>query len=306
MKRRRTIFDSESERELFSAIRSAWEPAFKLYPHIPFANLVDLNPQELVAHEMKFLHKTTVDYALTTADGRPLLAIEFDGLGHGHSKDGAYLQSVPSRDHSRAWKLDLKARVANAAGLPFIILSYDEKLLLEADTNLLMAHAIIGQFIANWHTPQRLRELYEDAQNWLDEWPTEERHEQIQDLTIQAEVETSLTWNPVARRAAELLGRLRHVDPLVSTGHHYTHEPPRPENTTPLEPGFDPAVFEHWWHSINRIGCVYTIATSRGQVTRTVWARNFGDHFSPYGFLDDVAELVTAQAALELYGLATC
>src|ERR1043166_5671135 len=69
--------------------------------------------------------------------GGPLLAIEFDGLGHGFSRHGRYFQRVPTpRDKRRAWKLNLKARVANEAAFPFVILSYDEKEVLEEVTRL--------------------------------------------------------------------------------------------------------------------------------------------------------------------------
>jgi hypothetical protein len=37
---RKTIFDSPSEQELYEAISGAWEPEYRLYPHIPFANLI--------------------------------------------------------------------------------------------------------------------------------------------------------------------------------------------------------------------------------------------------------------------------
>ncbi len=299
MKPRSTIFDSQSEHALFRAIRGSWEPDFRVYPHIPFENLVEADPQHLTAAEIEFLHKTTVDYALTTADGRPLLGVEFDGMGHGYSKDAVYRQIVPSKDRSREWKLSLKARVANAASFPFLILSYDEKVVLEEQTNLTVAHAIIGQFLANWHTSDRIRELYEAAKEWLDAFPEEEQAEQIQDLVDGAEVETSLTWNPVARRAAELSGELRDLDPSVSSGYSYIEDPPRPANTQPWEPAFDMDAFGRWWRSIQRLGVKYTITTSRGPITREVWVRNFGDSFSPFGFLDEVAQLVTTQAVLQ-------
>jgi hypothetical protein len=125
---RATIFDSTSERELFSAINASWEPDFKVYPHVSFANLIDLDPQVLDAAELSYLHRTTVDFVLTSAGGQPLLGIEFDGLGHGYSRGSRYIQVVRSkRDLNRAWKLDLKLRIANAASFPFAVLSHDEK-----------------------------------------------------------------------------------------------------------------------------------------------------------------------------------
>jgi hypothetical protein len=299
MKPRSTIFDSQCEHELFSAIRGSWEPTYRVYPHVPFENLVDLDPQHLTVPELAFLHKTTVDYALTTADDRPLLGIEFDGLGHGYTTDGVYRQVVRSKDRLREWKLSLKARVANAAHFPFVILSYDEKVIIEEPTNLTVAHAIIGQFLADSHTTDRFHELHGDAKEWLDALPEDEQAEHIQDLLTTAEVETTLDWNPVAKRAGELLVELLHVDPKVSWGCSYLEDPPRPATTLPWQPGFDMGACLRWWRSIQRWGIRYTIRTSRGAITRDVWVRNFGDSFSPFGFLDEVAQLVTTQAALD-------
>jgi hypothetical protein len=266
---------------------------------VPFENLIELDPQRLTGPEIAFLHKTTVDYALTTADDRPLLGIEFDGLGHGYTTDAGYHQVVPSKDRSREWKLSLKARVANAAYFPFLIISYDEKRVLEEETNLTVAHAIIGEFLANSHTTDRLHELYADAKEWLDALPEDEQTEHIQDLLTGAEVEMSLEWNPVARRASELAFELWKLDPKASSGYSYLDDPPRPASALPWEPGFDPDAFRRWWCSRDRLGLRYTVETSRGPIIRDVWVRNFGDTFSPHGFLDEVAQLVTTQAALD-------
>src|SRR2546426_1068748 len=173
--------------------------------------------------------------------------------------------------------------------------------MIEEATNLTVAHAIIGQFLANWHTSDRIHELYEDAKEWLQDLPEDAQRDQIQNLVDGAEVETRLTWNPVARRAAELAMQLHDLDPQVACGYHYIEEPPRPPNTKPWERGFDPEIFRRWWHDIQRWGCRYTITTSKGSVTRDVWLRNFGDTFSPFAFLDEVAALVTTQAALEFF-----
>jgi hypothetical protein len=110
---RESIFDSTSEKELFQAISGSWEPHYHVYPHVPFANLIDLDPHLLAAEELSFLHKTTVDYVLVEGEGKPRLAIEFDGMGHGISRHGRYIQKLPSkRDPKRGWMLDLKVRVA--------------------------------------------------------------------------------------------------------------------------------------------------------------------------------------------------
>jgi hypothetical protein len=145
VQRRDTIFDSASERELFRAISGSWEPHYHVYPHVPFANLIDLDPHLLAAEELSFLHKTTVDYVLVEGEGKPRLAIEFDGMGQGISRHGRYIQKVATkRDPNRGWKLDLKVRTAKSCGFPFLVMSYDEKAVVDEETNITVLHGIVG------------------------------------------------------------------------------------------------------------------------------------------------------------------
>jgi hypothetical protein len=301
MKPRSTIFDSVSERELFDSIAGAWEPKFKLYPHIPFANLIDLDPHLLSAEELSFLHKTTVDYALTTAAGEPLLAIEFDGLGHGLSREGQYIQVVgTSKDKNRAWKLNLKVRVANTAGFPLLVISYEEKAILDESLGLTIAHAIIGEFLARRATMPRMQELLSENWEWLEGLPEDERHEEIQDMLVAAEIDADMEYNPVARRGAELTGLINKLDIYSGARIQYEEDPPRPANAFPFMPGFDERAFSDWWANVKRFGCTYTVITMRHRVSRTVWFRNLSCvGISPFGLLEDVAKLVASVAAIE-------
>jgi len=167
---RESIFDSASEQELFQAISGSWEPRYHVHPHVPFANLLDLDPHLLSAEELSFLHKTTVDYVLVEGEGKPRLAIEFDGMGRGISRHGRYIQKITSkRDPNRAWKLALKVRVAKNSGFPFLVMSYDEKAVIDAETDLTVLHGIVGQFVAGLHIVPRVQELIAEQQNELDE-----------------------------------------------------------------------------------------------------------------------------------------
>src|SRR5258706_515450 len=175
MKVRPTLFNSSSEAELFQAVHGTWEPHDGVFPEVPFANLVELDERRLSADELSFLHKTSVDFVLAGADWRPLFVVEFDGLGHGYSRNGVYIQrAVTQRDPHRAWKLNLKARVAAAAGLPFVIVSYDEKAVIDEETGLTIVHGIFGQFLATSHASDRMQELYEADRELIEAMPEEE------------------------------------------------------------------------------------------------------------------------------------
>ena len=54
--------------------------------------------------------KTNVDYVLCTKEGRPLLAIDFDGLGRGFDRYGTYVNVVETDDKYRKLKFDLKLK----------------------------------------------------------------------------------------------------------------------------------------------------------------------------------------------------
>jgi hypothetical protein len=64
MPARQSIFGSQSERVLFTAIKSQWTDRFALYPSLPFATLIDLGAMNLRRAEREFLLKTNVDYTL--------------------------------------------------------------------------------------------------------------------------------------------------------------------------------------------------------------------------------------------------
>ncbi len=301
MKSRSTIFDSAAEQELFESIEGAWEPKFRLYPHIPFANLIDLDPHLLSAEELTFLHKTTVDYALISSAGEPLLGIEFDGLGHGLTRGGCYIQAVPTdRDKSRAWKLDLKARVANAAAFPLLVISFQEKTSLDREQNLTVTHAVIGAFLARRDTMPRVQELLGEHQDWIASLSDDERDAQIENMVLAAELDADMAYNPIVRRAAELSDEIESLEPICSDRWCYETDPPRPPNADPMMHGCNREAFETWWRSVRRFGCTYTIKTVRREVTRTVWFRNLNCvGISPFGLLEDIAHVVAGCATLE-------
>ena len=304
MKVRSSLFNSASEAELFQAVHGTWEPHYRLFPEIPFANLVTLAERELSAAELSFLNKTSVDFVLAGEGWQPLLAVEFDGLGHGYSHNGVYVQTAfTQRDPHRPWKLGLKARVAATAGLPFVIVSYDEKAVIDRETGLTIVHGIIGQFLAAHHAERRFHELYEEQKDVIEALPDDERTEYVQDyVVISAEVEADIDWNPICGLLSQLKARAFDLAPINRSGKMPLWDPPRPDNTTPHEPGYDGEACLAWWRSIRRWGCECWVDTDRGRVTSgPVWVRNIeGPGISPICLVDEIAELIAWRAAVTL------
>lgn len=300
MRVRSSILDSESEKQLFSAISGSWEPQYRLYPQVPFTNLVELDERALAAAELSFLHKSSVDFALAQRDGSPLLGIEFDGIAHGISTRGQYRPGVmlPS-DRGRAWKLALKLKVAAAAQFPFVVISYEEKAILEEATQLTIAHGIVGSFLARIATQQRVAELVEEVADTLAQLSPDDRQAQLQDMVLAAELDADYEWNPIFRRSIELSGALRDASPMTTIAYSYDQDPPRPERCEPMEDDCDVDTLERWWASIRRHGVTCTITTPDWTLSRTVWVRNFeGTGVTPFGWMDELSEVVTIPEAL--------
>lgn len=92
MKVRSSVFGSGSEKELFSTLNTHWVQKFDLFPSLPFACIINIDDTNLSDREKNFLYKTSVDYTLCTKESKPLVSVEFDGLGHGFSKNGEYVE----------------------------------------------------------------------------------------------------------------------------------------------------------------------------------------------------------------------
>jgi hypothetical protein len=290
-----------NERELYNCLHGGWEPNFKLFPHLPFENLIDLDYGRLDAVELNYLHKTTVDFVLVTSEGRPLLGIEFDGMGHGFSKDGQYHQLRPSSDKNRSWKLSLKARVAYQAAFPFTIVSYDEKAIVDEDSQLTIVHGIIGAFLARSYAQARMQELYAENEEFIEDLSPVERYEYVQDyVVISAEVEADFAFNPIVKKAGEYQKATMALMPIISWSEYYPQND-RPPNTDPLAPDFDMASLSNWMDNRPKEGATITITTMFGVIERTAWVRNVDTPgTTPLSLAREIGQLLAWRDALQL------
>lgn len=300
MKIRQSVFGSRSERFLYKALKTRWGKRFNLFPSLPFPNIIDIEAGEVTEKEWQFLLKTSVDFTLCEKEGdKPLLSIEFDGLGHGFSRKGKYIQFVPTEDAYRKLKLDLKLRIAWEVGYPFFVVSYEESLPFGWEMDLTIVDGIIGRVLARRHFLEVMNEM---SQEELEEhikilasiYPegSRDRDGYIQDIVVGEEVQAELLWDPIAKEASKLQEQLlqRHV--IKSWSYRFVEEPP-----VPIPPDFfDTEALKKRIEAINyavRVGCVYSIATSFGEVEKTAWVRNIeGFGVSPLTISENIAELL--------------
>jgi hypothetical protein len=263
---------------------------------------IPLVPGTLGAGELGFLHTTTVDYVLTTPEGQPLLAVEFDGLGHGYSQDGRYVQSAPvRRDPSREWKLSLKVRIADEVHFPLMVISYDEKTELDPATGLTLAHGLIGEYLAYHHLHKGTHEpLFDDDEaDWLSRLPSDEQFEITQDRITAREVDADIRWNPVARLEARLMARLVRAGPGTSWSYRHLEDGDRPPECDLYGESFDARKLREWMDSRPRMGCEATVTTPQLTVTRSVWIRRVSTlGVDPICLVAQAACVLSTRAAL--------
>lgn len=116
-----SVFGSKSEERGFRSIEHTWGEDYAIYPQIPWSALFTPDPKWKDTANLFF--KTSVDYVFCEKGGRPLLAIDFGGMGSGFDRNGEYIQTEPISDPHRKVKFDYKLRWAKNNGFPYYIVS---------------------------------------------------------------------------------------------------------------------------------------------------------------------------------------
>jgi len=300
MKIKSSVFGSGSEKELFKTLESHWSKKFNIYPSLPFTSIIDIRDSELNQKQEEFLYKTSVDYTLCTKADKPLLSIDFDGLGHGFSKNGEYIQIIPTKDPYRKLKFDLKLDVTKKVLYPLFVISYDEKVPIGEDLHLTIVDGIIGEFLAWRHTHRLINERLKENEHRIAELSNHERQKYFQDLVIGAEVEAELTWDPISSKAAEYEGLGIRRGLWKGYSAEYLCDPELPEG----DPFSDLDLLKRRaeaFKEVRRIGRKITVRTRMGEISETVWVRNCeGWGVSPGIIAENIAELIVFKRAVEL------
>jgi hypothetical protein len=307
MRIRETVFGSGSEKELYTTLHSRWSEDFNLFPNLPFPNIIELDGDEVSPSEWEYLLKTNVDITLCSkGEDRPLLSIEFDGMGHGFSRDGKYIQTHPSSDPHRKLKLDLKLRIAKAVKYPLVILSYEEKNPIGPELTLTVADGIIGQIIAKKRTHELIVESLERKP--IESVHPEEVQAELDWIVDSADVQAKFEWNPVARLAAEYEYALSSLS-IIKSG---KCEPGIYPDLPDLEyrqflggPTVESLRARHRAiEEATKIGCRYHVETDKGRFSDTVWLRNItGPGIHPAGLAEDFTKVVVLKRVAAAYGI---
>ncbi len=199
-----TIFDSESERSAYSTVRTRWSRFLDVYPHIPVRNALvydRLRALSIGDKAKEYLLKTEFDFVVCDRRGSPILAVEFDGLGHGFSRDGTYCQIVQTRDQHRKLKLDAKIDACEACDLPIVVVSYPEtEPYADPDCPVTVLDAVIGEVITGRKRQELVASSHDDLGAALENDPSGETADSLLlEIEVIAEHE-----NPIRRRIRKM------------------------------------------------------------------------------------------------------
>ena len=191
-------------------------------------------------------------------EGRPILAIDFDGLGRGYDRDGEYVQVEATRDRFRKRKFDIKLQFSQKNGFPYHIVSYAEFGFLDAGIELTVVDGIIGAVLARKEFLDRAPSFLREHTEEIESQPQWYRSEFIQDLMTGLEVDCDAEHNKIFRKTCEVMDQ---VHSITGTMHYprcyrWFEEPKAPHVKWP--PWENPEAFECRLEAMKRVevrGC---------------------------------------------------
>ena len=288
---RNSIFGSKSEERGFRSIESKWGESYRLFSQTPFSALFTPDPRWRDSSHLFF--KTSVDYVLCTSEGRPLLAIDFDGLGRGFDKDdgGLYTQVKETEDKYRKLKFDFKLKYARKNGFPYHIISFDEFNSIGGGMDLTVVDGIIGSVLSKKSLLDGITSFLEEHSDTIDNLPPVERSEYIQDLVIGFEALCDLEHNPIILKKVEVRGDVLEIIGFDSWSMTI-------QELEPEMPSLDASARVQAMEDVEEQGCAVTISdTPVEEVSEVVRIRSVAYSIS---LVREIAELLAWYKVLRL------
>jgi hypothetical protein len=153
-------------------------------------------------HEVRFFYSTNVDYTFADLSDPPLFSVEFDGIGGGYSRNGEYVAVRETEDPNRPWKMGFKLRSAQRASYPLLVVSFDEVVTLDAEDELTLLDAIIGQFLAQRDFPLIVEKLIAGERERFPAPESERPLPDEHDLVLQAGILADLDNDVLVHKAS--------------------------------------------------------------------------------------------------------
>ncbi|MCD8500704.1 MAG: DUF2726 domain-containing protein [Bacillaceae bacterium] len=210
---KQSIFDSKSETKVYKHLQTNWTGKVGIYNHAPVANVININALEgYKTSQINYLWKTNFDFVIASEEdgnfGKPLLIIEFDGLGEGYSYDGEYKQiRETEEDPNRGWKLNFKSQICKEAGIPLVVVSYPEINMI--DERFAIIDGIIGEVLAGREFTKRFQQEIHILNKQLKGVEDPELRQHYTEMYgIEREIGEKMRHNPIAHEGNRLLNLL--------------------------------------------------------------------------------------------------
>lgn len=296
---RDSIFGSRSEERGFRFIEHTWGEDYVVYPQIPLSALFTPDPKW--RDTSNFFFKTSVDYVLCTNEGRPILAIDFDGLGRGFDRHGEYVQVEATQDRFRKRKFDSKLLFCRHNDFPYHIVSSDEFGHLADDIELTVVDGIIGSVLADKAFLERSPSFWQEHAEEIDSQPDCYRSEYIADLMTELELERRYDHSKILHKTGELKEQVKSITGTNYYGISYRpiQEPKRP--SVGLSPDKNSRTAEDVLEGMKRVEVLGKVAvllgTPVGEVSAKAEVRNVAN---PSLLVMEIAELMSWRKLLRL------
>lgn len=234
MKIRDSVFDSRAEKGLFQELDSRLNPKLRLRTQMGLRSLIHLDDTtvaRLKPSHHRYFRQATVDFTFIYPDGRPLLSIEFDGIGGGYSRGRTYVGRRKTSDQRRDWKMGFKLAAAARVGHPLFVISGDEIEHLDTDFSLMLVDGIVGQIFSRWEEQRIAGELLDDDAELIASMSPGAAQEHAQDLVLQAGVIADLEFDHLAIAVAQEQQRCQEQFGFGFGGYKlaWLYDPPNPD-----------------------------------------------------------------------------
>lgn len=202
MERRRSIFDSQSERRVFHELKSTWGSDYYISAPVPVRNVLgweQIKALDLPDKDTRYLLSADFDFVVCTKnDGVPLIAVEFDGFTRGYSRNAQHVSTLA--DEERRHKFNAKLQACEFYGMPMVIVSNEEAFWGDSDMFTAL-DALVGSVISSMRTTEDVHAHGEELANALEEDPSGDG---AGGIINEIRFANELRHNPVVRRIAEM------------------------------------------------------------------------------------------------------
>lgn len=303
MKIRDSVFDSESEKELYSSIKGKWSKKVSIIPQVPLCKIIALTSNEIDGFRKEcfpsipgsYFFQAHTDYTVCDLKGRPLLSIEFDGMYGGYSSGTTYncdYQWNPERELKLNYKLKLTALV----GYPLLVISYQENEPISPGETLTILDGIIGSCIASLQLRSQVDKNFNEM---LINSSGAYTDEDCQNLLWDTEIILELEWDPLAKLAAEYCQKCFEKG-VHGYGFEWTGEPELPDINDLAQPGGAQRRIDALKNQTG-IGCKVRVKLFQGEVVEKVLLRNFdAAHIEPLGIAENIAKYKAFKKAFQI------